>query len=886
LVAIAWCAAHAPFAEPASANALGTASSAGARNEQPTQLTEGSIPTLVAPASLAFDAFRCARIEAASEEDAARVQGYAHAIDRFAQMDLLRRSAAGELAELLGPAALPEDRTRRVLRLRSVATAAFERLPEGDRRLLVAYADGVNAGLASLERPPIEYRALQAKPAPWRPEDALLVSLAMSALLNDGARVELALAEVVAALPKDLVGFLAPRRTSNDVPVVADDPTALPPLPPFPSPELVDTGDLASLQHASGRAALEGGLLAWSAFDGGLPDPMALGSNSWVVAGSRTPDGRAILANDMHLPYSMPAIWYRVSIAIAADAGGRPLALDGLSLPGAPGIIVGSNGSIAWGFTNVEGDFIDFVVVEVDPNDPARYRVPSANGDAWESFTVVEEQIVARGTEPTTLEVRATRWGPIVASTSDGRPLAMAWTALRPDGLDLGIFELLRARTVEEALDIGSRWRGPQQNLMVAGADGRIGWTIVGYLPDRVGFDGSVPTSWADGTRFWRGSWPIEERPRVVDPESGFIATANHRTLPLALAERIGRTWAPPERAGRIVELLGERTNDGRLAQIDRVRCRAIQLDVHAPSLERWRTLFVAVLERSIASRPADAADRGELAALRDHIAGWSGRAEAGDTAFPLIDGGRRQLTAAVVRSLAAAALLRGDHVHADDDRDGDRPSGAALAERAAALARLPVAEESILRLVEAHPDHLLPYVFDATDATYRPLGGRTDAPPGGPTPSARDRWDGAVVAALRTAATSLVERGGRRAGSSAKQLRIADLPTWGTVNTASFSHPLAAALPLVARTLNGPSHPQPGYWNAVRVATPSFGASNRLVVSPGLEDEGTLVTPCGQSGDPQSPHATDLHPSWRDGGTHPLRPGAPVSTIRFAPAG
>jgi acyl-homoserine lactone acylase PvdQ len=269
-----------------------------------------------------------------------------------------------------------------------------------------------------------------------------------------------------------------------------------------------------------------------------------IGSNGWVIAGAHTADGAAILASDMHLPLSVPGIWYRMSMEVApltetrdgsdaaettkaANAGTTAdtantantantastanttstaatastaakasttspadtttpastpsaprdgLSLHGLTLPGAPGLIVGSNGHVAWGFTNVEGDFIDFVVIERDPADPSRYLVPGGS----EPFEVIEETIRVGSDRVETLTVRMTRWGPVTGADHEGRPLAIMWTAMQPNGLNLGHLRLGRAMTAAEALEAAAAMRGPQQNVVIADRHGSIAWTISG----------------------------------------------------------------------------------------------------------------------------------------------------------------------------------------------------------------------------------------------------------------------------------------------------------------------------------------------------------------------------------------------------------------------
>jgi penicillin G amidase len=941
----------------------------------PPQESTRTLRGLEGVATVELDAFAIPLVRAASLEDAMRVQGYLHARERFAQMDLMRRSVAGELAALAGALGLPQDRQQRVLRLRRVAEAALAALDQEERALVDAYTEGVNAGLASLESPPAEHALLGASPEPWRSEDSLLVGLAMAAMLNDSARIEIEFAAVAETLPRAAIDFLRSPASRWDAPVVADPKVERRPAPDGPPdrtpkrtpegtpnpktdqqseaidashhpppPELLDTRKLREAlerERASadadpsprpGRDSSAERRVFAAETDTPRDERLPIGSNGWVIAGSHTAHGHAILASDMHLPLSVPGIWYRMSIEVVGseaevdardteDDAERPgraaqvgaeaakasqaqapdsaatnlhrLTLHGLTLPGIPGLIVGSNGDVAWGFTNVEGDFIDFVVIETDPEDTTRYLVPGGS----EPFGVVEETLQVGRDRTEALTIRTTRWGPVTGTDGEGRPLAIVWTAMQPNGLNLGHLRLASAKTTAEAIEAAAAMRGPQQNVVIADRHGSIGWTISGYLPDRFGtpdasFDGSVPHSWADGTRGWRGERPESERPRLLNPDSGVIVTANQRTLPIAQAERFGRMWAGPERAFRIWELTHERLPRSSARQssmssepsvgaatqtspplsastslptaaetpastaitsiasgeasltIDEAACAAMQLDVRSPRLVAWRDAIVASLERTRSTQDdeestADDADRRssptERRSMRDAalrlLASWDGEATVDSKAVAVVSRTREALTATITRAWIETALL-------------SRQPELAAAERANLAARLARGwpdDEAALRLLDARPEHLLP--------------------PGAAT------WDAlleetllAVIAEIRTTQKNPKE----------------GLPRWGTMNQSSIAHPLARAAPMLASTFSIPAHEQPGHWSTVRVATPRFGASNRLVVAPGREANATLTTPAGQSANPSSRHYKDLHPFWRDGAYAPLLPGPP----------
>lgn len=341
-----------------------------------------AVAGLHAPVTVERDALGVPSIHAADRLDAALALGFVHAQDRFFQMDLLRRVGAGELAELLGPGLVPVDRRHRLHRFRGVARQVVARSSPAEQALGEAYARGVNAGLAALGERPFEYLLLRLPPAPWKPEDSYLATYAMFFGLNDAEGLgESILGEIRARLPLPLFEFLAPVGTEWDAPLLGEPMRT----PPVPGPEVFDLrqpgrapwADAAGDSRSSARAAaLRGPSRPAAAGVPGAWRPAApddqdelpgLGaSNCWAVSGAHTADGRALLANDMHLGIWVPNTWYRAALFWQA-ADGTPRRVAGVSLPGTPGIAVGSNGHVAWGFTNSFADNTDVIELELDP---------------------------------------------------------------------------------------------------------------------------------------------------------------------------------------------------------------------------------------------------------------------------------------------------------------------------------------------------------------------------------------------------------------------------------------------------------------------------------------------------------------------------------------
>ena len=364
-----------------------------------------------------------------------------------------------------------------------------ERTAAADRARLEAYARGVNAGLASLGARPWEYFLLRQSPAPWRAVDTLHV---VHAMMRDLQR------------PMDRRELSRPLIEKHLVAAVAD--VVMDPTSPFDAPIVDDpTPRRAVVIPADGpeRASTVPGPA-----HGDVPDAVegsASGSNSFAVGGAFTEDGRAMLANDMHLSLSVPVIWYAMRMVVEGD---DPLDAVGVSLPGAPAIVVGSNGSIAWGFTNSYGDWVDHVRLEIDPDDATRYRTP----DGWRAFDERIETIDVAGGAVDTLVVRETIWGPQTVEV-DGVRYATRWVGHAAEAVDLNLARMMEADDLESALDLAARCGVPHQNLVVADADGRLGWTLIGRVPRRVGLDGGTAHSWADGSRGWRDGLGTDEVP-------------------------------------------------------------------------------------------------------------------------------------------------------------------------------------------------------------------------------------------------------------------------------------------------------------------------------------------------------------------------------------
>jgi penicillin amidase len=566
---------------------------------------DGRIVTadVAAPVSIVRDAAGIPTITAGDRLDLAYALGFVHGQDRFFQMDLIRRDAAGELSEIIGPATINADRRRRVHRFRSRAVVALASLSALERDVLLRYSIGVNAGLDSLDAKPFEYYLLGAEPEPWIAEDSLLVAYAMFLDLNyDRASRDRQRGLIARVLPAEVLAWLDPSGSPWDAPMLGD-PLAASAIPGAAVLSLRDVTVVARGFSEEGAAPV-------------------LGSNNWAVSGDLTASGRAMVTNDMHLGINVPNIYYRARLI---STGPRTIDVSGVSLPGEPLIIAGSNGHIAWGFTNSNGDWSDAVLIKPG-TEPGHYRTPE--GD--KPFDVHSETIVVKDADPVEFKVRETIWGPIDdrADYPDGE-IAISWIAHHSHLTNLGIMELETAATVEEALDIGNNIVIPPQNFVVGDEHGNIGWTISGKIPVRAAYDASLPADWSE-EHGWLGWLPAKQYPRIVNPESGRIWSANSRVVDGEALHLIGDGgYAFGARARQI--------RDGLFAkqQFEPQDMLAIQIDDRAVFLAQWQTLLLDVL--SDATEP-------QLQEYRQLVENWIPRATAESVGYRLVRAFRNEV--------------------------------------------------------------------------------------------------------------------------------------------------------------------------------------------------------------------------------------------------
>ncbi|MEO8102572.1 MAG: penicillin acylase family protein [Betaproteobacteria bacterium] len=751
---------------------------------------EVSAVGLSAPVTLTRDERGTVQIAARDMRDAVRALGFVHAQERFFEMDLARRSAAGELSALLGGATLKTDKGKRSHRLRARMEAAWKSLPPAERETVGDYTAGVNAGLAALGSRPWQYWLLRADAEPWREVDSLLLVAEMYFMLQSrGIEERFADIELRKRIGDRVFDWLKP--TGGEWDAALDDSTVTPPA--LPSAAELDT------RKPAARVAK---------FTGGFREENFAGSNNWAVGGALTADGAAILADDMHLGLGVPNIWYRAQLLVGDGAAARRIA--GVTLPGAPGVVVGSNGHVAWGFTNSYGQWFDWVALP---------KVGGAGAHATPLATH-REIIAVKGGERVEIEIREAPWGPVLHSDA-AYNYALSWSLYREGAVNFRTANIGSATSLDEAIAIAQQGGVPHQNFVAVDRNGNIGWTIMGRIPLRdVPSPGSTRGRLTPEAALPAGWLPAAQYPLVKNPGSARLWTANNRQVGGAAGALIGDGgFDLGARARQIRDRLQEKT---RLAEKD---LYGIQLDRESRFLRRWAVL---------AGDVARAAPDDKTAAIAAQLKTWNGQADTGETGHRIARAYRQR----VLDQLWLAWLTAADREAAGPETPEKRFVAYTTDGRF---------EYPAWQAIAARPGHLLPPAYTS--------------------------WDDFLGKQLDWVHDELVRQDGSLAAA-----------TWGKRNTARIGHPFSRVMPFLAPLLDMPSTPLPGDNHMPRVAAPAFGASERLVVSPGHEERGILTMPGGQSGHPLSPYFGAGHDAWLAGAITPLLAGEARHTLILRP--
>jgi penicillin G amidase len=714
------------------------------------------------------DRWGVAHIYAQNQHDLFFAQGYVVSQDRLFQMELWKRSGQGRLAEILGPSALERDRNARLLRYTGDLDAEYASYSPDTKEILRAFTDGINAYIAERTKPggpglPLEFQIAGFKPEPWEPEDCLNRMAAFS--MTGNSKAELYHAQAVAALG----AARATKLFAFDPPVELD-----------PAPH-VDFSGLSPqlLRHLVGSdTRIE------------FPGHALVGSNDWTVSGALTTSGKPIVANDPHRVIAEPSLRYIVHLV----APGWDVI--GAGEPGLPGVAVGHNQNIAWGFTIFGLDQQDLYLEQLNRANPLEYKTEHG----WAKMRVEKETFAVRGQPSVVVDLKFTRHGPVLWEDTT-RALALRWVGAEPGTAGyLGSLAVDRAQNWKEFQDAMKRWKVPSENIVYGDRAGNIGEFSAGLAPLRKNWYGLLPVP-GNGGYEWSGFLPTEDLPHSFNPAAEFIATANHKMIPPDYPYRVGYEWAPGFRFQRVSAVLEAAKEGGH--KLDVADMEKLQGDVVSlPGRE-----LVNVLRQSAGHNNSDPAVK--------LLLGWDGVVGKESAAAALYEVWLQELTSAVTRRAVPKQLW-------DMMRDW------------------PVSK--VLNAV-SHP-------------TRDIFGEQPEA--------ARN---GLLLHTLKSARAELAKLEGP---DMAKW-------SWARIHSVEFLHPLDQA-PHAKPLLDRGPIPRPGddytvnatgFWGGgfQQVA----GASYREVMDLSDWDKSVAVNVPGQSGQPGSPHYSDLLPLWSEGRYFPL---------------
>ena len=774
-------------------------------------------------------------IYAGSAHDLFFAQGYVHAQDRLWQMTLQRRIGSGRLSEVLGEVTLEVDRFFRTVGLNRAAEAEVEMLDADTRSTLEAYAAGVNAYLASnARRPPVEFKLLRFDPEPWQPVDSLYWAKVMAWNLGGNWDSELIRARLAASLGADRAADLEPLFPADNPTIVHGRGLAGGAAPPNGWRSEVLRDALRLLE----------GLFQPRTIDVVQPEPLpgsvqpsarGGGSNQWVVAGSRTDNGKPLLANDTYMALQIPAIWYQVHL------DGGDYHVTGVSLPGLPGVVVGHNERCAWGMTAAWQDAQDLYVERLNPANPHQYEFQGA----WLNAEVIREEIRVKGrTAPVIQEVVITRHGPIISDVlGEPTPLALRWVALDPSNLLRSAIGFNRARNWQEFRSALADWSTPAHNFVYADVDGNIGFLQAGWMPVRAGslsptsgegydtllvdptslgsqspsFRGPAPIIGWTGENEWQFYLPLDELPQACNPEGGWLATANNLVVDAGYPHYLSADLENPCRARRIADLLASQQT---FTADDFAR---FQRDTYSAQAERFVRHLLSV-------EPGSEPERRALDLLNQ----WDGHLEPDS----------------VAASLYQVSRLRALHLFFD-------PHLGDLAGQYIGLGLTPLGDvtlyhgRSFVRLLDL-------------------LDGQGD-----------DAWLRNPVDGVMRSRQVLLGQALREAIALLQQELGPDMARWqwGRLNTAHFAHPVGSVKPLNLIFNRGP-YPLGGDQDTLLRArsAPRFPfppasvvAALRFIADLSDWEKCRIVIPGGQSGHVSSRHYADLIPLWLEGRYQPM---------------
>ncbi|HEU5351705.1 MAG TPA: penicillin acylase family protein [Terracidiphilus sp.] len=757
---------------------------------------------LTAPVLVRRDAHGVPHISAQNQLDLFFAQGYVTAQDRLWQMDILRRNADGQLAQILGPSLVDHDRAQRLLRFARVARRVWANLPPQSKARFRAYASGVNLFIAQHAHSlPPEFRLLGYQPQPWTGPDSLSIGMVMIETVDTHWDVKLARARISADLHNPtLEADLYPVGSWRDHPPTG---TQLDLSQPHAEPSDPNAGQDISqdisqtispdisqisaerLSQASPPAPVPGPVS--STVSGPAPNIARLrawmnlptcrgcapGSNEWVISGAHTTSGKPLLSNDMHLALTEPNIWY------IADLEAPGFHAAGVTLPGMPFVIAGHNEHVAWGFTALYADVQDLYLETLDGH--GHYRAPDGS---WKRLRLDHEIIHVRGGPDVDFNVRSTDHGPLLNPILHGesQPIALRWTLYDPSLNTLPLYAMNSASNWSEFSAALTNWCWPTQNLVYSDDQGHIAYHAIGRVPIRPAGLADVPIP-ANGHE-WEGYIPFDQMPSSFDPPSGFLATANSRVTTFKSSYPLTDEWVDPYRTERIYKKLQGRD------QLTPRDMLALQTDIYSEIDQQLAQRFAYAIDQS--SNPDD-----RLRAAADLMRTWDGRVSTGSAAASLVTRARKALWPLLLRPKLGKDA---DLYHWSESN---------------------YAEEEII--MDARPQWL---------------------PPG------FRNWNALLTEAVRE---------GMQAGHAPP-----DVSHWayGDWHVIEIDHPLARYLPIIGRMADTGPLPLSGDTTTVKQVGRSFGPSQRFTMDWSNIDQSTEDIVLGESGNPLSPYFRD---QWQD---------------------
>jgi len=776
---------------------------------------------LSAPVTARRDAHGVPHIEAATQDDLFFAQGYVTAQDRLWQMDMYRRNAYGELAEVLGPSLMPHDRAQRVLGFHKIAERMWAELDPRDRRWVDDYAKGVNQYIADhQDNLPVEFRLLMYKPRPWTGVDAMSIGTMMIDMLDTHWDVKLAREEIAAklsSLPNGAqleaqlypVGSWRDRPPTGEVIDLTQPEVNAPPVTEEDEDNTTaaggtkgqrdkDRGPATGNREKAGDAAHTVDEAALRQMLG-MPDcsGCASGSNNWVVAGKHTASGKPLLANDMHLVLTEPNIWYMAELS----APGYHAA--GVALPGIPWIIAGHNEHIAWGFTALFADVQDLYHEKLD----GKGNYLGTDG-IWKPLAEDRETIHVRGGKDVTVNVESTDHGPLLNPMFRKplpEPVALQWSLYDASLKGLPLYAMNTAQNWAEFSAALGDWCWPTQNVVYADDQGHIAYHAVGRVPLRAGGLEGKPVAAGDAGHEWNGYIPFDGMPNAFDPPSGFLATANAQVTTAKSPYPLSLEWIDPYRVERIYKVLQGR--DGLTAK----DMTATQTDIYSEVDQELGHRFAYAIDHS-----PKADERLKKAA--DLMRSWDGRLTTDSAAASIVDQARFALWPLIL-----------------EPKLGDTATDYRWAEK-------DFAEEEII--MHGWPEWIPPGYKD---------------------------WDEVLTEAVRR---------GMAHGKAPSDVSKWTYRSWHTMD---IEHPLSAFLPVVGRIAGTGRQPMSGDVTTVKQISVTLGPSQRFTMDWGNVDGSTENIVLGESSDPYSAYFRDQWSDWYNGTTFalPFSPAAVTANTR-----